>query len=214
MAGGTGTAHQAGKLGTAPNREDQGTKFDHNVPRVCARLCTESQKTERTAYSADHAREVPAILGRLSVARPRRQVDGKHRPTGRREVGRLHEGGQGRRGGFRQAQGVCAAARDLQRRVRAGIGPRRHDAAHFEPRPHPSPQARRPLPIRGFRPRRAEDAVPCHAAAFRGSYLFDRRDSLRSGLGHVGHVAGPFAPVHLRAALAHDLRLDGLCEPL
>ena len=110
MAGGTGTARQAGKLGAAPNREDQGTKFDHNVPRVCARLRAEPQKTERTTDSADHAREVPAIPGRLSAARPRRQADGKHRSAGHREVGRLHEGGQGRRGCLRQAQGICAAA--------------------------------------------------------------------------------------------------------
>ena len=54
---------------------------------------------------APTTREVPAIPGRLSVARPGRQANGKHRPTGRREVGRLHEGGQGRRGRFRQAQG-------------------------------------------------------------------------------------------------------------
>ena len=51
--------------------------------------------------------------------------------------------------------------------------------------------------------------------SFRCLARFDNAcDGLRSGLGHVCHVMSPFAPVHLRAALAHDLRLDGLCEPL
>ena len=37
-------------------------------------------------------------------------------------------------------------------------------------------------------------------------------DRLGARRSHVGHISGPFAPVHLRAALAHDLRLDGACQ--
>lgn len=104
-------------------------------------------------------------------------------PAGHREVGRLHEGGQGRRGCLRQAQGICAAARDLQGCVRAGIGLGRNHSAQIQSGAHPHVQTDGSFSVRGYQYGRAECAVSCHAAAVRGGGLPVRGHGAPAGRG-------------------------------